>query len=969
LAGKSQNDLAKALRSGGWIFKGYKGVCVKPNSPRRVKDENGKEKIIKYESPRGAGNQQIFIPCLSVRAGLEIATKMAEEVEKEYRQRIELLSPDKEDPDFWDWYLEHEGFIIITEGAKKACSLVSNGYPAIGLNGIWGWGTNDRDMFGNIEKDDRGKSLKNIHPDLEPFLDGREIVLALDRDANPTTARRVDNAKASLVRTLDGEGIPISDLKWRSPKGVDDYIAAKGVKAFDRLYTNRKSIKVKPIPSQDDESIGFQTDRDRGLVLLSEVDGETRSKQIGNHLEAIGYVNNPTQDGAALLLEFKTIRGHIRRWTMPRADLAGDGASIIAQLLSRDYSFNRKQKAALLDYLFSLGQQIDRTYTVTDASGWVDKSFVLPHKTYGDESLRFRDVDPAPDAISQIGGTLEGWIDNVASRCGGNSRLILSLGASFAAPLLPLIGIESGGFHLLGGTSQGKTTILSVAASVTGIKDIPHWRTTTNGLESIATAFNHLCLPLDEIGQADPRDVGNIAYMLANGQGKARMKRDLTNRQSKTWQLMVLSSGEVGMGSYMQQAGIAIKGGQEVRLPDIPAIPEGSKYGCFETIHGADTAVQFVGALEAAVKEHYGTALDAFLSRLVVDATESNFTGNFAKQTHLIAAKLAEGTSDSAIGRVAKRFALVQVALGLAHQYGLLPFPVEQIEWSISNCFNAWLNARGGDGSIEIKRAIDNLKHVLTINEFSDRVLTIPSNNERRVHNLLAYRTLDPEGQTQEFLVPSSVFDREFCNGVNKSELVRELQRLGLMLPPRSDGKSVYARRVNGKQDNFYVFPRCENAGDASDAGDAPSPNPVLETLSDTSPLHHQDKTIGDAGDAPPPLSLPLHHLHHQGKMTGDADINIHNPDTATDTITASPASPASPPKTQLGNFSKFKVGERVRFCGDSESLLNRMGAIVDFDRASVTYQVDWDGDYSGRTWFVETELEAFAERPQGGIS
>jgi putative DNA primase/helicase len=47
LAGKSPNDLANTLRSGGWMFEGYKGVCVKPNSPRKVKDENGKEKANK----------------------------------------------------------------------------------------------------------------------------------------------------------------------------------------------------------------------------------------------------------------------------------------------------------------------------------------------------------------------------------------------------------------------------------------------------------------------------------------------------------------------------------------------------------------------------------------------------------------------------------------------------------------------------------------------------------------------------------------------------------------------------------------------------------------------------------------------------------------------------------------------------------------------------------------------------------
>ena len=129
-------------------------------------------------------------------------------------------------------------------GRKKAIETisVSNGYPAIALNGMWGWGINIKDMFGNVERDDLGKSLKTIHLDLEPFLDGREIVLALDREATPDKVKMVEAAKAAFVRALDGEGIVVTDLKWRnakgSTKGIDDYIAAKGIKALDRAYAN-----------------------------------------------------------------------------------------------------------------------------------------------------------------------------------------------------------------------------------------------------------------------------------------------------------------------------------------------------------------------------------------------------------------------------------------------------------------------------------------------------------------------------------------------------------------------------------------------------------------------------------------------------------------------------------------------------------------------------------------------------------
>jgi uncharacterized protein (DUF927 family) len=585
-----------------------------------------------------------------------------------------------------------------------------------------------------------------------------------------------------------------------------------------------------PIPAEVNKRPHFTTSSENGLVKVSfdqNKDGEDIEihEYIGNHLTAVAYINNLDRDGAALHLEFKTIRGDIHRWTMPRADLAGEGTAIVGGLLSRDYAFKRRQKGLLLDYLYELGAKVKNTYTITDSSGWVGKSFVLPHKTYGDENLKFRNVEPSSDAITEIAGTLQGWKDNVASKCAGNSRLILGLGTSFAAPLLPIVNIESGGFHLVGVTSQGKTIILSVAASVTGVKDIPQWRTTTNGLESTATAFNHLCLPLDEIGQADPKDVGNIAYMLGNGQGKARMKKDLSNRKGKTWQLMVLSSGEFGLGNYMKQANITQKGGQEVRLPDIPAVPKGAKYGCFETIHGADNGGQFASALEAAVKEYHGTALDAFLSNLVVECQEPTFAGNLWKQVHLVAAKLAEGTIDSAIGRVAKKFALVQVVLGLAHKYDLLPLPIEDIEWAISVCFQDWLTARGGDGSIEIKQAIDRIERLFVANEFSDRVYDLRDGDHKTIRNLLAYRKVGVEGYTEEFWVPPSIFDNEFCNGVNKSELVKKLQQLGWLLPPRKDGKSKHQRTVNSKVIYCYVFKKWKNEGEGGEEGEGSPSN------------------------------------------------------------------------------------------------------------------------------------------------
>jgi hypothetical protein len=86
--------------------------------------------------------------------------------------------PESEDTGFWEWFLSNGFSLIITEGAKKSAALVSAGYATIALNGVWGWGNNVKDMFGEVEKGDREENLKTLHPDLEPFLNGREIVLS-----------------------------------------------------------------------------------------------------------------------------------------------------------------------------------------------------------------------------------------------------------------------------------------------------------------------------------------------------------------------------------------------------------------------------------------------------------------------------------------------------------------------------------------------------------------------------------------------------------------------------------------------------------------------------------------------------------------------------------------------------------------------------------------------------------------------
>ncbi|MCR5258268.1 MAG: DUF927 domain-containing protein, partial [Desulfovibrio sp.] len=56
-------------------------------------------------------------------------------------------------------------------------------------------------------------------------------------------------------------------------------------------------------------------------------------------------------------------------------------------------------------------------------------------------------------------------------------------------------------------------------------------------------------LCLDEINQANTKVIGAVVYMLGNGQGKTRSKKNGELREQKKFRLIFLSSGEASLES------------------------------------------------------------------------------------------------------------------------------------------------------------------------------------------------------------------------------------------------------------------------------------------------------------------------------------------------------------------------------------------------------------------------------------
>lgn len=252
------------------------------------------------------------------------------------------------------------------------------------------------------------------------------------------------------------------------------------------------------------------------------------------------HVNAKTRDGSngewGYLLEFLDPDGLPKRWAMPASLLSGDGTQYRSVLLSMGLQIAAGTAAKNQLTVYIQTRRTDVRVRCTDRIGWHGDVYVLPDRTIGDgdELVMFQSASGVVSQFKQA-GTIDQWRREVAALCAGNSRLTFCVSAAFAAPLLHHAGVPSGGFHIWGDSSSGKSTAFKVAGSVYGGRDYPrNWRMTDNALELVAAQHSDALLLLDEIAQVDPKVVGDTVYMLANESGKGRATQNATSRRTHT---------------------------------------------------------------------------------------------------------------------------------------------------------------------------------------------------------------------------------------------------------------------------------------------------------------------------------------------------------------------------------------------------------------------------------------------------
>lgn len=554
----------------------------------------------------------------------------------------------------------------------------------------------------------------------------------------------------------------------------------------------------------DDEKLpsGFYFDGDS---LMFQRQQSSKDKEIPSpsrlcqKLEVKAVVRDKNGHNFGRLLEFRDCDGIKKQWALPMELLAGNGDEYRRILLDRglEISSSKSDRVLLSEYL-NTHKPRKRMRSVS-STGWHDKCFVMPDEIFGNDEKEevVLQTKTTHSNTYSVNGTLDEWQQQIALICKGNTRLIFSLNIAFAGPLIHLLAGEPGGFHFCGSTSQGKTTAQRVATSVWGGRDFMRsWRSTINGLEGIAILHNDTLLVIDEIGQCEPHEVGNCAYMLANGIGKGRATQNGLAKDPFIWRIVFLSSGEIGLAQHMDEVGKKMKGGQEVRLLEISS--QAGQYGMFETLHGFHNGRDFAENLIEKCQKYYGTAGRAFLTSLMKHLEETIHTARemlrgFIKQNEPKGA-------DRLVGRALTRFALVGVAGEIASRFGVIPFENGICLEAALKCFHSWLDMRGGVQSHEEKEIVAQVKRFFEQHGESRFSLWDEEPNDSKTQNRVGFRKFE-SGETEYYVFPQA-FNSDIAKGFDPQQVSKICIKQGFLkegkdrtqCPVRLPGKSKTAR-------------------------------------------------------------------------------------------------------------------------------------------------------------------------------
>lgn len=570
-------------------------------------------------------------------------------------------------------------------------------------------------------------------------LTGRDVVLWADadtpgREAMKTAAKLARQAGAASVRWLNLPALATARGRGELPQGYDaaDLLAegwdaarlAEFMAPADALLDAKAAPPAAERPAAIDANADeptaaanrFNVTRDGLFMGKANRDGSSRSIRLSDPLAVTALARDEEGGGWAPVLEFRDRDGQRRQEIIPFRQFLGDGSDGVKTLADCGLAIEPGRDA--IDGLkqFIASARPEKRARLMDATGWHGGAYLLPDGQIGDaaEALIYRGSRRALGVFASR-GKLPDWQGQIAALAVGNPRLLATLSAAFAGPLLKPCGGASVTLHWNGDSSVGKSGSLHAAGSAWGAPSgtVHSWRSTDNSLEYVAAQHNDGLLILDELKEVDPKQAGAIAYMLSNAKGKNRAHHAGGLREAITWRIAMLSSGEIGLADHLASVGQKTHAGQTVRFIELPA-DAGAGLGMWNTLHHLPDGRAFTDHLKAAAARYYGTAGRAFVEALA--ANLANVPALVRKLETRFFESYVPADAGGQVKRVAGAFAMVAAAGELAAEWQVCPWPRRAAFEAAGGLFKEWIAARPTAGNLEEAQILAHVRAVMERN-------------------------------------------------------------------------------------------------------------------------------------------------------------------------------------------------------------------------------------------------------------
>lgn len=638
--------------------------------------------------------------------------------------------------------------------------------------------------------------------------------IVLDELNLPEKADVMDWVK---IREQNGQGTQASD--------ITSLLTASYEPKTPETTTLSNGMLAEPM---EWENGSFEIDK-KGVFFIEKLkNGEYRERFISSPILVTAKTRDNTSNNWGRLLQWQDDAHIHHTWAVPIELFQGDGTESRKALSNQGVIITPDRRGRELFQIYLMSYPVDKFALCVDSVGWHNHRYVLPTETYSNpnsqdnELIVYQRTDGLDNRFKH-NGEVDAWKKGVSLLLESHSKLVFSVACAFAGQLLEPLNQQGGGFHLNGTSSKGKSTAIYIACSVWGHPKEYYrtWRSTGNALEQTAFMHNDGFLVLDEIGEASAKDIGQTVYMLANGQGKARMARTAVTKAPQQWRVLFLSSGEKTFKEILNEIGQTAKLGQEIRLPEINI--DTCEHGIFDGVDFAPDASQQANLLYDNAVQSYGVAGRAWLEFLTQD--KGAITETALKMYQQYKAKITPDNAQGHIARVASRFALVAVAGELATQANITGWQKGRAFDAVHTVFKTWLSNFEMVGDFEDRKILQQVRAFFEANGNSRFDTLIEGNKKASYANQdhinetstdtksfrektlyrVGYKVVSSqERETLRYLFFKEQFKQELCTGFDPKKVAKVLKKHGWL--ECANGKTTKQERTPESKNPVWLY-------------------------------------------------------------------------------------------------------------------------------------------------------------------